>query len=700
MSDTVPVHDLANVGERYRFLVKLGSGGMADIFLGVQHGVENFKRLIVIKRVHAGSSADEATMQMFVDEAQTVASLNHPHIVKIFDLSRLGQDICITMEYIDGENLDYLREGVELLGQTIPVSIVCKLMVEAAEALDYVHAAQTRDGKALNLVHRDIGPQNLLIDGNGYLKIIDFGVAKSEIHSEDTSSGILRGKSSYMAPDVFRHADIDGRADIYALGLVFFELLTLRRAFPFAKDAAVSDIIQCINNQPLPSVAGSISGPHEAVDALLAKATAKDRRQRYVRGADMASAIIDYAASVGGLASNSDVQRWFQETFRKRILERRDLERRAMLKAAQPPGAPPKDGSRRLKTGQTAIFTQPSAGVRTGSNTATGTDDAAALAYIARGAKRPYFLAAAVVVSLLGAGFMGKLLFSASPPVQVLNREVNVTGLSNNLLVLSSPAGADVFVDSHMQGNTHSSGLHLRIEPNRVHVLEVRLEGYEPYVLSVPGDPFGQRRITVDLLPVARDKRIARRKRGKRRRRFRRHTKTESVVVRPLDFNGQPLIVAAADSDDDFNGNPDDADDLDGQSAAPEERPSAVPVVAADVVQKRPQPTPNPMPTAKAVPPDGPVFQSMSEALHRRIAGETPLYPEIARERGIQSAVVMKISVDRTGRVIESTMVEGDRVFRRPVARALKKWRFKPYIIAGEPVETYALLRFYFKLDE
>jgi serine/threonine protein kinase len=187
--------DLVDVRERYQLLAKLGSGGMADVFLAVQLGVEDFKRLVVLKRIHSHWLGQRDSFKMFIDEAQLVATLNHPHIVKIYDLTWMGSDVCIAMEYVDGESLAFVIRSLREQGERIPLPVVFKIVTEACDALSYVHAATMQDGEPLNLVHRDICPQNLLLDSNGYIKVIDFGIARSiGSNVDNTSPGVLKGK--------------------------------------------------------------------------------------------------------------------------------------------------------------------------------------------------------------------------------------------------------------------------------------------------------------------------------------------------------------------------------------------------------------------------------------------------------------------------------------------------------------------------
>jgi serine/threonine protein kinase len=319
--------------ERYRPIAKLGSGGMADVFLGVQFGEQGFERLLVIKKIHARGLKNDSAIQMFIDEARVIASLNHPHIVKVYDLSRVRDQICITMEYIDGENLDYMLRALKNAKKTFPLPIVCKLMIEACEALHYAHTVMSPDGTALNLVHRDIGAQNLMIDSQGYLKVIDFGIAKSTVQTEFTLPGLIKGKLSYLAPDVFKFKDIDGRVDLYALGLVLYELVTMKRPYSFSSETTMAEILNSILQDPIRPPTGINPSVLPDLEKIIYKATDKDRDRRYQTGEDFARALYDFANKHDGIATTLEVKNWYQTEFKQRIEQRHRFEQQVQEKA-------------------------------------------------------------------------------------------------------------------------------------------------------------------------------------------------------------------------------------------------------------------------------------------------------------------------------------------------------------------------------
>ena len=325
----------SDLAERYRVLAKIGSGGMGDVFLVTQLGEGNFNRLVVMKRIHETHLAQPDRMRMLYDEAMTVAALNHPHIVKIYELNRLEGDVCIIMEYVDGETLNYVRESLAARRASMPLRVLCKLMIEACEALHYAHSAQTPDQQALDLVHRDIGPYNLMISRSGYLKVIDFGIAKTAQRTESTAPGVIKGKLSYLAPELLHRKEIDARADIYGLGLVFFELTTLTKAFSFDAEMGIPAAYGEILVRALPKPSSIDHKLPTELDSIIGKAIAKDREKRYQTAEVLARDIRRFAEGLpDGLASTGDVATWFLRQFDQRIGRRKNFERQALKKAS------------------------------------------------------------------------------------------------------------------------------------------------------------------------------------------------------------------------------------------------------------------------------------------------------------------------------------------------------------------------------
>jgi serine/threonine-protein kinase len=710
---------LGKVHERYRFLAKLGSGGMADVFLGVQHGAEDFQRLVVIKRVHSAWLQKENAMKMFINEARIVAALNHPHIVKIYDLSRMGRDICIAMEYVDGENLEYLRKSIRKRNLSIPLPIICKLMAEACEALHYAHSAKTSDGEPLNLIHRDIGPHNLMIDSSGYLKVIDFGIAKSTAQTEMTSPGMIKGKFSYLAPDLFRFKDIDGRVDLYALGLVFYELVTLKRTYNFKKDVTVAEVLQRISSENLPQVSSLMPELPKEIDDIVNKAVEKDRDVRYLSGHEFASDIRKFGEIIGGLATTNQVEEWYKDNFSERIARRREFERQAMQKASQQRPALTKENNQPIVTHETVNISDISQ-MQSPSSVSGASGMISNTSQIPGKRVNPYIFMAVLFVMVVGGAFLFKHLFWTDiQHTETIDKSSNVDGHSDNLHISSEPTGADIFIDSHMVGFTGAHGLSLKVKPGQTHTVVLRKEGYEEYTLEVPGESFGQRKIEAKLREIPQKaapapKAIAKndaeesksRKRNKRRKRPRRKSHSSPSELAQKDVT--PVEDANKPTEDPQKDNTRDDAMADSRQAqvtetekVPEQPDEDVvdtpdPEQKTEVIPPKPDLVP-PLKVARIQVPQEPVFVSNRDALKRRIAGKQPVYPSIAQRRGKKGKITVKVFIGVDGSIIKKEFIKDDPAFNTAVNKALNRWRFKPLMVAGQPVESYTIFSFSFK---
>lgn len=505
--DSTGIDDLKN---RYRLIAKLGSGGMADIFLGVQLGEQNFERLVVIKKIHAHGldMKNVDAVKMFIDEARTVATLNHPHIVKVFDLNRLKDDIIITMEYVDGETVAYLIKTLIKDQKSFPLNVSCRLILQACEALQYAHSATTPGGKPLGLIHRDIDPQNLMLDSNGYLKIIDFGVAKTTSQTEMTAPGMFKGKVSYVAPDVFRFKDIDHRVDVYSLGLVFYAMLTKKKPFPFKKDVTVAEIIERVLKEPLPPPSMINPEVPRELDEIIARAIHKERDKRYQSAEEFSEALELFSTNKVGIATTAEVKNWFRAEFDARIAQRREFERKALKKAkemgkldpavaADPSRADLRTttpGMRGTAADELTFPTQSASGLTTDLPPTGATSNS--MAPMAQGKSgNPYLiLLFAFILFAGGAVLVQQLFFSSSdkPPVPEVHP-------GDNLFVTSMPSGADLYINGKPTGTTGATGTSLKIEPGKVHMITIRKEGFEPYEISVLGDASDKREIFAQL---------------------------------------------------------------------------------------------------------------------------------------------------------------------------------------------------------
>jgi len=228
----------------YNLLEKVAVGGMAELFKARQRGVHNFEKIVAIKRILPHLSDNDEFVRMFIDEAKLAAQLSHPNIVQIFDLGKAGGFYYIAMEFVDGRDLRNLLRKVREYKLPMPEVLAAAVIMKVASALDYAHRKRAIDDKELRLVHRDISPQNILISYEGEVKLVDFGIAKAATKSTQTQSGALKGKLLYMSPEQALGQPLDGRSDIYSLGLVLAELLTGERCFQADSELGVLEKVR------------------------------------------------------------------------------------------------------------------------------------------------------------------------------------------------------------------------------------------------------------------------------------------------------------------------------------------------------------------------------------------------------------------------------------------------------------------------
>jgi eukaryotic-like serine/threonine-protein kinase len=209
---------------------------MAQVLLARATGIEGFERYVVIKQIHVESARDKGVVKMLLDEARMAASLHHANIVQVHDVGHDKGEYFIAMEYIHGEDLRTLLSRLSTKGDYLPIEHLFTIGLATAAALHHAHEQRGPDRAPLGLVHRDVSPANILVGYDGNVKVVDFGIAKAAHRSTETHSGTLKGKISYMAPEQCLGQPVDRRSDVFALGIVLYELFTVRRLFKASSD--------------------------------------------------------------------------------------------------------------------------------------------------------------------------------------------------------------------------------------------------------------------------------------------------------------------------------------------------------------------------------------------------------------------------------------------------------------------------------
>jgi serine/threonine-protein kinase len=313
------------IAGKYSLLRKLGAGGMAEVFLAKQASEGNFEKLVVIKRIlpHLASGpANEDFVKMFLDEARLAATLRHPNIVNVVDVGKEKDTHYIVMEFLHGQDVRKMQRKNAAWSEQIPFGHCGQIVIDAAAGLHYAHVAKDLQGRALSIVHRDVSPQNIIITYEGSTKIVDFGIAKAATQSTHTSAGVLKGKYTYMSPEQATGDPVDARTDQFALGIVLWELLTMRRLFKRDTEALTLD---AITNGNIPKPSRFREDLPKSLDDVVMKSLAKDRELRFSSCEEMAFAIEESLAKEGIVHSQARLSQYMRRLFADTLAEEATL---------------------------------------------------------------------------------------------------------------------------------------------------------------------------------------------------------------------------------------------------------------------------------------------------------------------------------------------------------------------------------------
>ncbi|KYF59819.1 hypothetical protein BE08_10865, partial [Sorangium cellulosum] len=310
---------------RYEILIPVAKGGMAAVWAARLQGTRGFRKIVAIKTMLPDVSDDPDFESMFLDEARVAARVRHPNVVEILDLGEEDDVLYIVMEWVDGETAGTLQRAAKKLGG-IPQRIVLRIASQICAGLHNAHELRDDSGALLDLVHRDISPANVLISTAGFVKIVDFGVAKSKGRLHVTrAGGIVKGKTPYLSPEQLAGLPIDRRSDIFSFGALLYVLTT--GMHPFRAETELSTVENITIKAPLPprELNGAI---HPELEKIILKALEKDRENRFSTCAEMQRAIDQVASSLGEPTTDEDVAAFVRlaigETQARRAQELRD----------------------------------------------------------------------------------------------------------------------------------------------------------------------------------------------------------------------------------------------------------------------------------------------------------------------------------------------------------------------------------------
>ena len=263
---------------RYQLLERLAVGGMAELFKARVFGSHGFQKAVVIKKILPHLAVDTSFVNMFIDEAKITARLEHPKIAQVLELGTIEQQLYIAMEFVDGADVLAILRSLAIRKQALPAQLAVHIAAEVLDALDYAHMAKDESGRLLGIVHRDISPSNVLVSRRGDVKLADFGIAHAVERQQKTQAGTLKGKYGYMSPEQVVGAELDGRSDLFSVGIVLTEMLMGRRLFTAPNDLDVLLMVRDVRLERLEKYGTRID---PELKAILLRAFQREPKDRY-----------------------------------------------------------------------------------------------------------------------------------------------------------------------------------------------------------------------------------------------------------------------------------------------------------------------------------------------------------------------------------------------------------------------------------
>ncbi len=460
---------------KYTLLRKLATGGMAELFLALQKSVAGFEKLIVIKRILPQMNSDGAFIEMLLAEARIAATLSHPNIVQIFDVGQVDGTYYIAMEHVHGEDIRSIVRAMKVHNMAeFPREHALGIILGVCAGLAYAHERKDLDGSPLNIVHRDVSPQNVVVTFSGDVKVVDFGIAKSDgkMNSE-TRSGKLKGKVPYMSPEQARGEKLDARSDVFAAGVMLFELTTGRRLFKGQSEYETLKLI-CDREYPTPSSIRPDYPPE--LEKIVMKALAKERDERYQSAREMQGALEEFIRGERIAVSNIALQQFMQTLFEEKLATQKE----ALLQGKQlaeiielthsdpPPHDAESSGSQQ---GASATLSMPAAS-RTVTDVAIRRSRSRAAAMWALGG------AAAALLLAVGVGTAVYVSKRNKKPVVAVNPPPVAPVPKGAIDVSTTPPGAAIWIDGDLRPEVTPAKI-TDLPTGRPLEVKLTMEGFE-----------------------------------------------------------------------------------------------------------------------------------------------------------------------------------------------------------------------------
>ena len=473
-----PAEALPKQFGKYTLLRRLASGGMAEIFLALHRSMAGFEKLIVIKRILPSMNQNKAFIDMLLHEARIAATLSHPNIVQIFDVGQVDGTFFIAMEHIHGEDIQAIVRAMKKKDLTdFPLEHTLSVVLGTCAGLAYAHDKRDLDGRALSIVHRDISPRNIVVSFTGDVKIVDFGIAKSGVEpGEETASGQLKGKAPYMSPEQASGQPIDWRSDIFATGVMLFELTTGRRLF---KGASEFETLKLIVDKEYPRPSEIKPGYPRELERIVMRALEKSREARYQSAREMQSDLEAFARHERIPVSQVSLTTWMGWLFEDKLAQQKealsDIKQLADVIAAQGPAL--------FYEGGTSTGT----GVGTGPGTANTAGSAASISAVPPPRRNPAPIVALGVAVALGVGgffFLqredGAKPGASSATSATASASAEAAPQKGALDITTKPEGAAIWINGDLRPETTPAHLD-KLPLGGAIKLKLTKEGFEAY---------------------------------------------------------------------------------------------------------------------------------------------------------------------------------------------------------------------------
>ncbi len=348
---------------RYQLCFELASGGMASVYLARAEGAPGFQKLVALKRIHAHLADEKEYVEMFLDEARIASRITHANVCSVFDFGEADGEYFIAMEYLVGESLSRVHRRVvanaDQRTSTLLPARMARVIAQACEGLHAAHELTDADGESLHVVHRDVSAENLFVTYDGATQVVDFGIAHASQRVHHTEAGQVKGTFPYMAPEQMTAAVVDRRVDVWALGAVLWELLTLRRLF--LRDTDVNTMYAVLSGEIRPPSHHRSDVPPE-LDAIVLKALQRSPDERWQTAREMGKALQRFLANQEDLVGPAEIADWMAELFPAGESRKRQLMEIARTSDAPIDSDPPhRPGD---KSGRRGMQIPPTAGVR------------------------------------------------------------------------------------------------------------------------------------------------------------------------------------------------------------------------------------------------------------------------------------------------------------------------------------------------